>query len=488
MKNLINKFNVNSISLINNFIIRKFEDIISVIYIYEESDVDKYHLSDMDNLILINCNKIDINLKNINKNIIILNKFKSILEILNDNFKNNLQIQEIIENLIINDFKKLYKYKQSSYNNLLYLFNLYLGYPTYLLDQNLFNLYPKELYNDNDISNYKNIVKIIKENDLDNLDYNKQNLYIKNIKLKDNNIGYLCIFLNNDMNFINDLINELLPYLIISLLEDNHNYFFIKEDKNEFIKSLIFNPHKDKNTIMHRLDYYSNNFIWILEFNKKNPYEQTNYKIFINDILKICKSYFKDNFFFTATNGIITVQKKDIFTDDIIKNKLDHLLRDLNTLIPNMSFKIGISRAYNNLSELNLGYNDAIFSLKIGKKYFNNTVNIYYYDDLIIYHLIINIMENPILKRVYYSYIIKLKEYDSKKNSDLLVTLTSYFNNNSNLKKTSDQLYIHRNTLYKRLKTIEKILNIDLNNSNKKLMIHIAIKIHETISIINTIC
>lgn len=61
-----------------------------------------------------------------------------------------------------------------------------------------------------------------------------------------------------------------------------------------------------------------------------------------------------------------------------------------------------------------------------------------------------------------------------RENEELERTLYTYIKNDKGIKETADQLFIHRNTLYKRLKSIEEILDMDLSRSEDSLKISLA--------------
>jgi carbohydrate diacid regulator len=59
---------------------------------------------------------------------------------------------------------------------------------------------------------------------------------------------------------------------------------------------------------------------------------------------------------------------------------------------------------------------------------------------------------------------------------ELLLTLKELFRQNHSLKKTSDQLHIHINTLHYRLKKIDEYTQLNLNNIHDLLIIYLAIQ------------
>jgi DNA-binding PucR family transcriptional regulator len=60
-----------------------------------------------------------------------------------------------------------------------------------------------------------------------------------------------------------------------------------------------------------------------------------------------------------------------------------------------------------------------------------------------------------------------------------MVTLEAFYNHNGDINQTAEQLYIHPNTLRKRLKKLETILNVDFNQMEDMLKIFVALKIRK---------
>ena len=56
-------------------------------------------------------------------------------------------------------------------------------------------------------------------------------------------------------------------------------------------------------------------------------------------------------------------------------------------------------------------------------------------------------------------------------------TLSMYFECGGNLKKVSEKMYIHYNTILYRINKIQQITNMDLSNSNDRLNLEVSLKI-----------
>lgn len=91
-----------------------------------------------------------------------------------------------------------------------------------------------------------------------------------------------------------------------------------------------------------------------------------------------------------------------------------------------------------------------------------------------IYQFLLNLIDDPFAKQYALNFLAPLLE--DKKN-DLLKTLEVYLQENGNVSKSAEILFIHRRTMTYRLKKIEQLLNIDLNNSENRFILIFCLKI-----------
>ena len=81
------------------------------------------------------------------------------------------------------------------------------------------------------------------------------------------------------------------------------------------------------------------------------------------------------------------------------------------------------------------------------------------------------------IEKFYKMNLEPLVEYDAKKSTELVKTLEAYFEHNGNLKKMSDALFTHYNTILYRLTRIKEITGINFENAKDRLNLEIALKI-----------
>ncbi len=76
----------------------------------------------------------------------------------------------------------------------------------------------------------------------------------------------------------------------------------------------------------------------------------------------------------------------------------------------------------------------------------------------------------------------ELADISQPRNIELLRTLECYLDNQGNLKRISEELYTHYNTITYRLKTIQKLLDKDLHKSTDRFQLNLALRLfHSTV-------
>ncbi len=104
-----------------------------------------------------------------------------------------------------------------------------------------------------------------------------------------------------------------------------------------------------------------------------------------------------------------------------------------------------------------------------------------FYSDMGIYKLLMGIEDREIIEEYYSKTILPLIEYDKQNNSDLAIVLRSYLSHNGSVKETSDELFVHRNTINYKLSKVSEILNLDLSQLNSRLILSIGFMLEDMI-------
>lgn len=147
----------------------------------------------------------------------------------------------------------------------------------------------------------------------------------------------------------------------------------------------------------------------------------------------------------------------------------------------NGRISIGIGRRYRSYKDLFKSFREAkraVQNIILNKK----NSDILHYDELGIYRILSHEELQPELLQFHNEILGSLVEYDKDKDAELVQTLKVYFKCGCNLKRVSEEMFTHYNTVIYRLQRIKEIAKVDLNNPDTALNIHIALKISDILN------
>lgn len=133
----------------------------------------------------------------------------------------------------------------------------------------------------------------------------------------------------------------------------------------------------------------------------------------------------------------------------------------------------GISRCHDKIETIQTAYRDSVGSIRMGWR-LGMAGRVFSYNRMITYFLLANLARDS-LEKLYEDSVQQLVEYDAKNGTDLLETLTVYYENKFNAVATSRQLYLHRNTLLNRLERIRHLLGVDIDDHRESNRLHLGL-------------
>ncbi len=105
------------------------------------------------------------------------------------------------------------------------------------------------------------------------------------------------------------------------------------------------------------------------------------------------------------------------------------------------------------------------------------------FEDLGVYRLLLDLPRASDAVQYADELLAPLAAYDSEHESNLVATLEAWLEANGTLQQASRALSIHVNTLTYRLQRIRELTGIDLNDSDSRLGLHLAVKIRQAIAL-----
>ena len=405
---------------------------------------------------------------------------------------NLLENKESYEFYIITEFKKeLQNLMGKSYNisNVKDLLFQYIGHDVYIFWNDKSNI--KGANNDFLSSNIKkgiedNLAEIYSTNE--SISFEEMNYKYTIFKVEGVNtiLGFVCIAMNKgeELTKVDEMIiRESIPLISIYFISYANKIMTNNKSIDDFYFNVLEGRYENNEFKLREdasyldIDININRLIWILDFSLCNSQEYNSIEEKVLDIMDMQNKRF---YYQNHNRGFIFITELRESPKDVIvlKDYFKFMLAELNKQFPNKSFNIGVSKPCGNLKYLKYAYEEADFSLIIGKK-LSCDENIFFYDNYMIYHLLCEIGDHPTLVKIYRNTVKRLIDYDSEYNTELLRTVKVFVNNDFNINQSAEKLFIHRNTLYKRIDRINTILDLDIDKSENRLILQIALKYNE---------
>lgn len=155
-------------------------------------------------------------------------------------------------------------------------------------------------------------------------------------------------------------------------------------------------------------------------------------------------------------------------------HKLGELI--VNSLHPFGAFSVSISEPIERLQDIKSGYQHARLVHDIYKQQ-NKGAYIKFYQSLGLFKLFPLMKDEEKMHAFIEEYIGDIIRYDQKKDMDLMQTLSALIKNNGNVQKTSDEMFIHYNSLRYRIQKL-KDLGVDLNDGDKMIEVAVACQMY----------
>ncbi len=167
------------------------------------------------------------------------------------------------------------------------------------------------------------------------------------------------------------------------------------------------------------------------------------------------------------------------------RSSVEAVRTQLASRFPKGLVAAGLSRPAAGLSSLREAYREAKDSVVIAYE-LSDRDSTTYYGDLKLYQLLLALKERNLehLQQFYSDALGPLVAHDKRKQSDLIRTLSGFFAANGNLAKAAQELDVHRNTLVYRLERISELTKLNLDDSDNRLILHLALKTQRVLATI----
>ncbi len=152
----------------------------------------------------------------------------------------------------------------------------------------------------------------------------------------------------------------------------------------------------------------------------------------------------------------------------------DSVAESANQEFPEIAMRCGIGNPAGELAHWRDSFRQAGQALEMTRRLADTKPR--YFQDLSVYRLLLQLEHHPDLQTFKNEILAPLIAYEGV--GELIKTLDAYFEHNGVLSQAAEALYIHRNTLIYRMERIAEITGLDFNNTETRLAVQLALRIH----------
>lgn len=344
-----------------------------------------------------------------------------------------------------------------------------------------------------DTSSRTKRIKLYNEND----DKSAVALAIENKGLL---LGYLL--LGEENNYIDELDVAVLEHAaaIITIEFTKENALFEAECKlrGEILEDLVEGNFKDENNIYRRAELIKLNLnsplcvfcFSISDYDKyvvqKNKKDSENILEINNSLLAIIQS----NLYNYPGGAMITVRQnclvglvKTATKNDLLllKSILENTANKISSKFSNLKILVGIGRPYYGLKKVKISFEEANDAIRVGKM-LQQKSPLFVFEELGPYRFLCELKDSQALKSYYNETLGKIQDHEDQEKLNLMETLYEFVKKEGNIRQTAKSLHVNKNTVSYRIKKIEEILKLDLNNPEIRFNLHLAFKLRTIIS------
>jgi sugar diacid utilization regulator len=152
-------------------------------------------------------------------------------------------------------------------------------------------------------------------------------------------------------------------------------------------------------------------------------------------------------------------------------------IQEIGRSVAGLSVSSGISGFVPDPVQMDRGYQEALVALKVGRK-LHGPGTVLHFHNVGTYRLLLDIWERDPgqIRSLYDETIGPIDDYDQANGTQLVQTLTVFFQHNESLTKTAAELYAHRHTIRYRLEKIADISGLSVFETEHKERLGLGLK------------
>jgi DNA-binding PucR family transcriptional regulator len=137
----------------------------------------------------------------------------------------------------------------------------------------------------------------------------------------------------------------------------------------------------------------------------------------------------------------------------------------------------GYGQPYKAYTDIVRSYREALHVVQVKRLFSRETKQIFGFHDLGIYRFLLQLKKWGDAEGYVNERLSRLKQYDRENQTNLLETLETFLDTAGKVNLTSQRLHIHINTLSYRLRRIEEIMEVNLDDQNQRTALYLDLKV-----------
>jgi DNA-binding PucR family transcriptional regulator len=165
--------------------------------------------------------------------------------------------------------------------------------------------------------------------------------------------------------------------------------------------------------------------------------------------------------------------------DELLRKTEQFLADSLGKLVAHVregQVTAGYGCVYRAYPDIVKSYREALHAVRVKRLFPRETEGIHGYHELGIYRYLLKLKEWDEEQGYENDRLARLKAYDRENQTALMETLETYLDAAGRANVTAQRLHIHINTLGYRLRRIEEILRVDLEDMNQRAALYLELK------------
>lgn len=279
------------------------------------------------------------------------------------------------------------------------------------------------------------------------------------------------------------IISEVSAHIVIYILSLNKRSNEVYASSDELFRELIKGSFEGDNIRLREeakllsLDYSLNRIVMVIK--DIGSCQVTEKKIILDLLNRALSGRAIGVYSFEENDKLISVISLAVMDRENIQRICKKIILQGNQDKLTGNLSIGISKECKSLKYIRAAYEEAEFSQRLGSVL--NQTQINFYDDYIVYHMMTKLHNHPSVMKLYKNIIVKLRA-EKGSSEELIDTIKCLVRNNFNITKASEELFLHRNSLYKRIGKIQEIIGYDFEQSDTKFILNMVSKLDDLIS------